>query len=317
MWWVIGFFLLLILFPVILKILPPIIFKKLNNYTLLLNTNSLHSQYLFQVLISLPLIISSYLMIWIGSEYPFRLDSIGFNSFLNIQKLPLGILALSPILGAFVVYAHRSLQTEKQIKTAEKQLEEAQKKNKVDIYFSQRKFIIEQLENIQTPHYGKIENANRIYDKFLKFDNYDNKLIITSFSLINSKIEQLHSEFSVLERHVHYNQDNIFPSNIKMALGNIKKITRFIISQCGMNDNKHKILNIIYEFNKNYNEHMSNKHKHTYDYHTEINSLLEEIITEMLSLYSFLLKFFTVILLNKDVFYFLPNLDKFNPTDFP
>lgn len=317
MWWVIGFFVLLISFPVALKILPPIFFKKLKNYTLPLNTNSLHSQYLFLVFISLPFILSLYLMIWIGSEYPLRLDSIGFNSFLNIQKLPLGILALSPILGAFVVYAHRSLQTEKQIETAEKQLEEAQKKNKVDIYFSQRKYIIEQLENIQIPHYGKIENANHTYERFLKFDNYNNKLITHSFSLIDSKIKELHSEFLILKNHVHYNQTNIFPSNIKMTLMSIKRLTRFIIKHCGMKNNKYKPLDIIYEFNKNYNEHMSNKHKHTYDYHTEINSLLEEITIEMLSLHSFLLKFFTVILLNKDIFDSLPNLDKFNPTDFP
>lgn len=305
----------LIIFIIISLCIGCWVWKQRNRF--ILNSDSLHKQWLFRLAIAFPLISSVYFIVWLGAPYPFRFDAYGYNVFLEINKFPLGILALSPILGVFVVYSHRSLQTEKQIKTVEKQLEEAQKKNKVDIYFSQRKFIIEQLENIQIPHYGKIENANHTYDKFLKFDNYDNKLITTSFSLINSKIEQLYSEFLVLDRHVRYNQDNIFPSNIKMALENIKRITRFIISQCGMNDNKHKILNIIYEFNKNYNEHMSNKHKHTYDYHTEINSLLEEIITEMLSLHSFLLKFFTVILLNKDVFDFLPNLDKFNPTDFP
>ncbi|HAT3809347.1 TPA: hypothetical protein I8608_002206 [Morganella morganii] len=204
MWWVIGFFLLLILFPVVLKILPPIIFKKLNNYTLLLNTNSLHSQYLFQVVILLPLILSLYLMVWIGSEYPFRLDSIGFNFFLNIQKLPLGILALSPILGAFIVYAHRSLQTEKQIKTAENQLEEAQRKNKVDIYYATRKFIYDQLSSVKTINDEVITNPTSLYLKAYKQngDFTDKKIntiydelneILNSQVLTNNQIKEMNS----------------------------------------------------------------------------------------------------------------------------
>lgn len=313
MWWIIGFFLLLILFPVILKILPPIIFKKLNNYTLLLNTNSLHSQYLFQVVILLPLILSLYLMIWIGSEYPFRLDSIGFNSFLNIQKFPLGILALSPILGAFVVYAHRSLQTDKQIKTAEKQLEEAQKKNKVDIYFSQRKFIIEQLENIQISYYGKIDNANYVYDRFRKFDNYDDKLIIKSFDFIDLNMEEIYASFTYIKEYINNIDDyEDISNNLIETLKNIcKRITR-IITTSRIQCNDFKIKNTVNSYIEKYNYYMLNKlnsiDNYDYDLKKELDILLDEIIIELSILRNFLEKLFTIILLDSDVSRLLPRL---------
>ncbi|WP_341261715.1 hypothetical protein WKC58_02800 [Morganella morganii] len=186
MWWVIGFFFSLILFFFFFKKIPSIVFKILKKYNLLLNSDSLHSQRLFQLAISLPLFSSLYFMIWLGWDYPPRLDSTGFNAFLNIQKFPLGILALSPILGVFVVYAHRSLQTEKQIKTAEEQLtiarkqistaetqlQEAQNKNKVDIYFSRRRFIIEQLKDISLgSRKNVIQSPNSLYLKYYDTNN--------------------------------------------------------------------------------------------------------------------------------------------------
>ncbi|EJF7713429.1 hypothetical protein M8697_003703, partial [Providencia rettgeri] len=115
-----------------------------------LNEESLHKQWLFRLAVIFPIISSLYFMVCLGSDYPFKHDADGYNNFLEINKFSLGILALSPILGAFVVYAHRSYQTELQIKTAKEQLEEAQKKNRIDIYFSKRKFINEQLSSIIT-----------------------------------------------------------------------------------------------------------------------------------------------------------------------
>lgn len=229
MWWVIGFFILLISFPVVLKILPPILFKKLKNYTLLLNTYSLHSQYLFQVVILLPLILSLYFMIWIGSEYPFRLDSIGFNSFLNIQKFSLGILALSPILGAFVVYAHRSLQTEKQIKTTEKQLEEAQKKNKIDIYFSKRKFINEQLALFKTQYGEVISQPVTLYNKaFLLKKNHEDLINEDFFKDLNNSLLNIGNSFTHLKLYALKNgtEDFLWKDSIKKLDKKINKIKK-------------------------------------------------------------------------------------------
>lgn len=309
MWWVIGFFLLLILFPVALKILPPILSKKSNDYTLLLNTNSLHSQYLFHVLISLPLIISSYLMIWIGSEYPFRLDSIGFNSFLNIQKLPLGILALSPILGAFVVSAHRSIQTTKQIEVTEK-------KNKVDIYISQRKFIIEQLENIKISYYGEIDNATHVYNIFRKFYNYSDRKITTSFSLINSKLDDIHTSFiNVKTCFDNFDKDKPTFDKLNQNLTKIKTGVMLIINSSGIKSNDFKIDNAIENYCDEFNTYIKNKSDNNHDYHRAIlNYLLQDIINEMVILHSTLCKLFTIILLDEDISEFLPNLEKISPT---
>lgn len=296
MWWVIGFFLLLVLFPISLKLI--------NKNNILLNSDSLHLQYLFQISVLLPLVSSVYLMVWLGSEYPFRLDSTGFNSFLNIQKFPLGILALSPILGAFVVYIHRSIQTTKQIEVTEK-------KNKVDIYFSRRKFIIEQLENIQIPHYGEIYNANHLYDRFIVFNNYDDKSIERSFSIINSRINDIHTAFTCVEKYTYENIDHTsLPMDVKSKLTEIEKKVKFILRVCEIKNNEFKISKIVSSFINNYNENMSSKVIDNYNYKNELDELLEDIRDEILSLHKFVQKLFTIILLDKDISEFLPNLEK-------
>lgn len=196
MWWVIGIVLILL-------IVHPFILKKYTKNTLFLNTDRLHLQYFFQIALLIPFIISMFLMFWVGHEHPPRWDSIGFNFFLDIQKLPLGILALSPILGAFIVYAHRSLQTEKQIKTAEKQLEETQKKNKVDIYFSKRKFINEQLALFKTKEDEPINQPVSLYNKaFTLKENYEDSINIEFYKKLNELIVNLDTRFSHVKMYI-------------------------------------------------------------------------------------------------------------------
>lgn len=141
-----------------------------------LNEESLHKQWLFRLAVIFPIISSLYFMVCLGSDYPFKHDADGYNNFLEINKFSLGILALSPILGAFVVYAHRSYQTELQIKTAKEQLEEAQKKNRIDIYFSKRKFINEQLSSIITVNDEKITKFTSLHISAFKTYNYEDKM---------------------------------------------------------------------------------------------------------------------------------------------
>ncbi|HHZ8353536.1 TPA: hypothetical protein ACWMJN_002138 [Morganella morganii] len=297
MWWVIGFFLLLVLFPISLKLI--------NKNNILLNSDSLHLQYLFQLSVLLPLVSSVYFMVWLGSEYPFRLDSTGFNSFLNIQKFPLGILALSPILGAFVVYIHRSIQTTKQIEVTEK-------KNKVDIYLSQRKFVIEKLKNIKIAHYGKISNASDIYDRFIGFDNYNNELMKNSFEMINSKIKCVYNYYIDIERHAYSNTEKSLSLDLRLKLTQLESTIKFIVKYCGIKNDKFKISEEINNFLDKYN--LSNGN---YNYRNDIISLVEEITLEILALYDFLWRLFKIILLNSNVFMFLPNLEKISPADFP
>ncbi|HEI8003480.1 TPA: hypothetical protein SLC38_000330 [Morganella morganii] len=94
------------------------VWKQRNRF--ILNSDSLHKQWLFRLAIAFPLVSSLYFIVCLGYPYPWRFDAYGYSTFLEINKFSLGILALSPILGAFVVYAHRSIQTTKQIEVTEK-----------------------------------------------------------------------------------------------------------------------------------------------------------------------------------------------------
>ncbi|HHN8276951.1 TPA: hypothetical protein ACRRWE_001047 [Morganella morganii] len=296
------------------------VWKQRNRF--ILNSDSLHKQWLFRLAIAFPLVSSIYFIVWLGAPYPFRFDSYGYNAFLEINKFPLGILALSPILGVFVVYSHRSLQTEKQIKTAEKQLEEAQKKNKVDIYFSQRKYIIEQLENIQIPHYGKIENANYVYDRFRKFDNYNDKKNTESFNFVNSQLNELHESLIYIKNYVNnFSYNGYIPTKLNTTLAKIQKSITLIISTSGIKNNGLEIKNIISSFNDECNIYIANKVNHLNNYNSdfkaELDFLLQDIIIELSALYYSLQKLFTIILLDEDISKFIPNLEKFNSFQFP
>lgn len=144
------------------------IFKHKNKF--ILNEKSLHKQWLFWLAIIAPLVSGIYFGAGIWSEFSLRLDFKGFSNFFDISKFPFGILTLSPILGAFVVSAHRSIQTAKQIEVTEK-------KNKVDIYYSKRKFINEQLSTITTKDGEKIKRITSLYLKCFKIGDFNDKKI--------------------------------------------------------------------------------------------------------------------------------------------
>ncbi|HHR6141230.1 TPA: hypothetical protein ACS72N_001518 [Providencia alcalifaciens] len=175
----------MILFFYVLFFIATIIFVCIKRKRFLLNSRRLQSQWLFILAVSYPIISSFYFMIWIGCSYTFRLDAVGFNAFLEINKFSLGILALSPILGVFVVYAHRSLQSEMQ-------LDEAQKKNKVDMYYSKRKFIQEQLDNVDKGFGYGLKNTNEIYNlAFIIGDNYQDDINVKFYHHIDNKIASI------------------------------------------------------------------------------------------------------------------------------
>lgn len=163
------------------------VWKQRNRF--ILNSDSLHKQWLFRLAIAFPLVSSIYFIVWLSAPYPFRFDSYGYNAFLEINKFPLGILALSPILGAFIVSAHRSIQTTKQIEVTEK-------KNKVDIYFSTRKYINEQLNLFKTIDNEEIHQPNALYNKaFNLTNNHEDIPNKEFFDYINNSIKTLADSF--------------------------------------------------------------------------------------------------------------------------
>ncbi|HFK8544125.1 TPA: hypothetical protein ACG0QJ_003080 [Proteus mirabilis] len=152
-----------------------------------LDDQGLHLQPLFWLLITFPLIISAILWLLISKDYSLNLTKDGYNQFIDYAKLPLFILTLSPILGAFVINAHRSIQTAKQIEVNEK-------KNKIDIYYTRRKFIKEQLSDIKTINDEKISNPNILYMKFFTLsDNYNENKETLFIDKLNHTLEALES----------------------------------------------------------------------------------------------------------------------------
>ncbi|HGS6877374.1 TPA: hypothetical protein ACMEVV_004522 [Klebsiella quasipneumoniae subsp. quasipneumoniae] len=118
-----------------------------------LNHHNLFKQKLFWLSIGLPFItfIAFGLWVWWGKEP--SLTSKGFERFLIISKLPLLFLAASVPLAAIVNNIHRTIQTEKQIF-------EAEQKNKVDNYYAHVKFYVDIFKSLPEK-----EIKTRIYEK--------------------------------------------------------------------------------------------------------------------------------------------------------
>ncbi|WP_337237757.1 hypothetical protein [Proteus faecis] len=285
-----------------------------------LNSHSLHLQWLFWIAVIFPILSCVYFGSIIWYEYPLEVSKNGYNSFLEISKLPLYLLAGSPILGAFVASAHRSYQTDIQIKTAEKQLIEAQKKNKVDMYFSRRKFIVERLEKLNVSFSNEINNANYIYDKFYSFNDYLDKINTDRYMLINKKIEEIYKKINIIEcysnsikyeqtlkREIYFDILLLLKSSINML-----KIT-------GIHLKKDLGIKIVTkEFTDKYNEYASDL-AHKFYYKEEINELqpmlknfLDDFRYELNIVKESLRELFTVLLLEENVEIYLPHLNKLN-----
>ncbi len=177
-----------------------------------LDDQGLHLQPLFWLLITLPLIISAILWLLISEDYSLNLTKDGYNQFIEYAKLPLLILTLSPILGAFVINAHRSIQTAKQIETTEK-------KNKVDTYYAKKKFINEQLSTITTTNNEKITRITSLYLKAFKVGDFNDEKTNNLLDDIKESLE-------------HFNK-------LRIINGDFKATDSFILCINNPKDKKH------------------------------------------------------------------------------
>ncbi|HEM8292916.1 TPA: hypothetical protein U2M59_002199 [Providencia stuartii] len=216
----------------------------------ILNEESLHKQWLFRLAVIFPIISSLYFMVCLGSDYPFKHDADGYNNFLEINKFSLGILALSPILGAFVVYAHRSLQTftqiqaaNKQIETASKQLKEAERKNEIDIYLAKRKFIIEQFSSLKTENGQSITSPSLLYLYVFIVNNKNDKANKIHFMQVGQyfdAIDNLVDKIEYLKDEI--NEERVLTkgiqSDISYEVGKINKELKniYLLMKLDVND---------------------------------------------------------------------------------
>jgi hypothetical protein len=114
-----------------------------------LSSESLYSQNIFRTAIGVP--ISAFLFFgyfaWVGHTP--ELSAEGFNRFVSISTLPLGLLSLSIPLVAIITSVHRSLQTHTQIEKANDQIALAMKKNILDEFFLREKNFVDKCAFIE------------------------------------------------------------------------------------------------------------------------------------------------------------------------
>lgn len=129
----------LLIFILILSIY---IFLLVSKNSFKMNCRPLTEQPLFTASLLIPFIsfIAFGLISWAG--HSLQLDGEGFNNFIEISKLPLAILSLSVPFGVVINNVHRTIQTNAQIN-------EAQIKNKNDLFYSHQKNTIEHIEKIE------------------------------------------------------------------------------------------------------------------------------------------------------------------------
>lgn len=271
-----------------------------------LNEESLHKQWLFWLAILFPLFSSLYFMLTLGFGYPPNIDIDGFNNFLNMHKFSLGILTLSPILGAFVVSAHRSIQTAKQIEVTEK-------KNKVDIYLSTRKYNYELIGFIKDKHNRKIKHVDSLYN--IAFKNqipYQNDInecfyisLDNSFKKINSSLIELidihlNKGFYLNRDFFDSNKLHDFVDSVTSIIYVIEKIERDIfLERDGIN--RYNLLN-------KFNEYVEKENKKSY------LLTIRLICNEILNLIQFIYRIVGILLPEKDPQKHLPNLQNLNKT---
>lgn len=113
----------------------------IKNKAFKMDEKPLTKQYLFKQAIRIPLMSSIYfgLFSWLG--HPPLFNSVGFNNFIAISKLPMALLSLSIPFVAVVSNIHRTVQTNRQI-------EEAKQKNLSDSHYSHLKFVTDYFSNL-------------------------------------------------------------------------------------------------------------------------------------------------------------------------
>ena len=185
---------MIILLIILVPSVPFFCLLKKRKWKFWLDESSLHVQPLFWFLVFLPLIISGITWVLVAQDYELDVSTRGYSRLMENAKFPFLILALSPILGAFVTSAHRSLQTELQIKTAKDQLEEAQKKNKVDLYIAKRKYMYEQISYMKTIDNEKVSNPPLLCFEAFSNSNFidvKNNEFIKSMNLLFIKLNEI------------------------------------------------------------------------------------------------------------------------------
>ncbi|MFJ3354562.1 hypothetical protein [Serratia liquefaciens] len=175
-----------------------------------LDERQLSHQWLFWLSILIPLLISLLLSIPLWLQTKINISAEGYDDFLRIFKLPIGVLSLSIPLVAIVAHIHRTIQTAKQI-------ELTNQKNITDRFFAHHKYIVDSLSSIKghelkineatiTP---KVSHPYALYRFIFPTSSYTSGIdISTQNTYIDSIIDRLAKIEELLEEAVEFTSKN-------------------------------------------------------------------------------------------------------------
>ncbi len=128
--------------------------------------------------------------------YSLAMSADGFNKFIEISKLPLGLLSLSIPLTILALRLHSTQQTALQIAKTTRQIEITEKKNNIDAFYAHRKALIEYYEKIGPTTYegkinGKFAAHPRLHIKFFKNTPPDNGIPLVNTRQFKRTIRKL------------------------------------------------------------------------------------------------------------------------------
>lgn len=259
----------LVIIILLIILVPAILFLcllKKRKWKFWLDESSLHVQPLFWFLVFTPLIISVIAWVLVAQDYELDVSANGYSRLMENAKFPFLILALSPILGAFVTSAHRSLQTAKQIEIANVQLETTKIKNKVDKFYSDKKDLYELIGYMRSSNGEEILNVGSILLKAFDIKNYEKKVNSDFIKLINKFIDSVNIHMDIGKKVIeqnyalsNYESEDIFHSfrlyQIEKELKKIKKYFYFEIKKDSFISNKfRKMLNDVEKQDKKINK---------------------------------------------------------------
>ncbi|MEQ5202510.1 hypothetical protein ABN228_08360 [Providencia rettgeri] len=303
---------IIILLIIFVPAIPFFCLLKKRKWKFWLDESSLHVQPLFWFLVFLPLIISGIAWVLVAQDYELDVSTNGYSRLMENAKFPFLILALSPILGAFVTSAHRSLQTEIQIKTANNQLIEAQKKNKVDIYFSRRKYIIERLVGVRSEYLSNDFNSNYIYELAYNFNDYTDEINVSFYKDLNLRLELIRKLTGLIRYelgNIKSNGDyiNVIESMTVYRTKQLVYMMRNFFKNIGSNlneNNEFEIkVNMIHDFLK------KRKSFNSEEFSNFLSIYTTEVMFELEKIKSVIKEICIILLLRNDVQDMIPELD--------
>lgn len=284
-WW---FILMVCIFPPTILV---VVFCKKARGIIKLTPDSLDKQNLFWIAILLP--IFSFVLFGIIAWYGTELDGSwqGYNKFLEISKLPLGILAFSPIFGVFVTNIHRTIQTKKQIERTEEQIKITKSKNNFDSFNSHMKIICDELKEFKVEFLSceytiksKIKLYRDIFERSSVLAGANNSISNDFIVELDKLYGDLYKNSTIYLMNFHINSDETIiryvenEMKINKVIYDIHDSIIYLFEHFSLEQENFKHLNFTYDYDKGKNYHQLNIMYNIWEALQEIDKFIEKLL---------------------------------------